>query len=204
MLVVALWSVLLGGSVAQAANHPRLVEAWAEAPVDIHAPMRITPRSAEQAKDPVYVAIANELGALLASRGFNLVDHGSDAQVYLLVDYVAYTKPFGSFADAPLADRVYRALVVTALDAHSIHPGDPPHVLWQTVVDSGGFSADVKTIIPALVHYGGGFYGQALTPRGMGPARWCANADGYTGTLIKPNCPAQPQAPPPPPVAPVF
>jgi hypothetical protein len=188
------------------ANGPiRLVEAWAAAPVDPHLPMRITPTSAAQAQDANYIEIANQLGNQMADYGFNVVGKEREPDVVILVDYIAYVRPINSYYDSATALPSYRALVVTAIDAHAPHgPNDVPKVLWQTVVDSYGVSAQVHQVIPQLVRYGARYYGKALTPQGLGPARWCADGALMYGSHIKVNCPQHPgPAPVPPPSPPI-
>ena len=183
---------------ASASAAPRLVEAWAAAPVDRAMPMRIVPNTPEQAADPMFTSVANGLGNLLAEHGFNVVGKESQPAVVVLVNYVVQLTAIQPFDRATLVDPVYRALVVTAIDARAPHGvGDIPKVLWQTVVDSYGASSDVRTVIPELVGYGGRYYGQALTPQGLGPARWCADAGAPLGSRIRPYCPAHPGDPPP-------
>ncbi len=129
MRTIVFAGAVLVGSVLSAsarAAPPRLVEAWAEAPVDHALPMRISPGSAAQATDPTFILIANQLGDALSRRGFNLVGKESTPAVVLLVDYIAYDKPYGTFFDGALSDPVYRALVVTALEARSIKGAGRP------------------------------------------------------------------------------
>jgi hypothetical protein len=207
MPLAVLAGVMLAAAATplQAAAPMRLVEAWAAGPVDPHAPVRITPTSPAQAEDPAYVEIANQLGNLMADHGFNVVGKEREPDVDLLVDYIAYVRPYGSYYHSATNMPVYRALVVTAIDAHAPHgPNDVPKVLWQTVVDSYGISSSPREVIPKLVRYGGRYYGKALTPQGLGPARWCADGVLMYGSHIKVDCPAHPGAPPiPPPVAPI-
>jgi len=193
----------LAGAMPARAAPPRLVEAWAEAPVDLKAPMRIVPGNPGQANDPLYHQIASQLGEVLAQRGFNVLEGQGEARVYLMVDYIAEVRRIGT--GGALGDPTYRALVVTAVEAASVHgPNDPPHVLWQTVVDSGGFSSSIQQTIPTLVSFGTRYYGKALTPRGLGRARWCADGGAPLGSRIHYACPARPGDPPPMPARPAL
>lgn len=178
---------------ASAAPRARLVEAHVSVPFDPGAPIRLSPMTSGQAQDPLYRDLGNRLAEELRKNGFNVVGPEQDTRVVVLYEYVARNIPVGRQFVFPVNDSSYRALVVTAIDSSQ---QEPVRVIWQTVVDSTGISANPREVVPGLIAAAGRHLGRNETPKGLNDARWCAG--GYTpvGSHISVSCPARPEPPP--------
>ena len=167
------------------ATQTRLVTAFAKPAFDKSTPVRISPISPEQARDPVFHQLAEQLVGVMQKNGFNIAKTAAKTDVIVFLEYMTYSVPHYTYGDSSVNDPSYRAVVITGVDGRM---APQVRVLWQTVVDSTGISRDVRAVVPGLMEAAGKHLASSKTVRGLNAAAWCADGVPITGSLMPPAC----------------
>lgn len=181
-----------GADPAAAASHARMIEAYAEAPFDKTTPLRISPITIQQAKDPTYRDLAMKLADVLIAQGFTLARASDKTDHIVTLEYKTHNTNLRASGETSVDDPSYRMAIVTAWNIKD--PSDPK-LVWQTAVDSYGISMDAKSVIPPLIDASGKYLAVSKTNRGVALAAWCADGVPLLGSHISPECTSDTERP---------